>query len=169
MIINRIWAMPNKWTFKIKPITDLLARYVKDGKGWADPFAGQTSPAEYTNDLNPVSCAKFHIEAVEFCKLLRHNLTGCLIDPPYSYRQVTECYRIAGRKASAMDTSSNFRSRVANEIAPKIRLGGISISFGWNTEGLGKGRGFEIIEILLVAHGSSHNDTLVTVEKKIKM
>lgn len=28
--------------------------------------------------------------------------------------------------------------------------------------------GFEIIEILLVAHGLHHNDTIVTVERKIQ-
>jgi len=53
MIINRVWAMPNKWTFTIKPIAELLARYVGDGKGWVDPFAGKNSPAELCNDLNP--------------------------------------------------------------------------------------------------------------------
>jgi len=30
---------------------------------------------------------------------------------------------------------------------------------------MGKNRGFEIVEILLVAHGGHHNDTIVTVEK----
>lgn len=29
-----------------------------------------------------------------------------------------------------------------------------------------KNRGFEIIEIMLVAHGGNHNDTIVTVERK---
>ena len=38
--------------------------------------------------------------------------------------------------------------------------------FGWNSNGVGKVRGFEIIEILLIAHGGSHNDTIVTVERK---
>ena len=33
--------------------------------------------------------------------------------------------------------------------------------------GDGKKYGFEIIEILLVAHGGWHNDTIVTVEKKV--
>ena len=33
MIINRVWAMPNKWTFKVKPIGELVSRYVGDGKG----------------------------------------------------------------------------------------------------------------------------------------
>ena len=40
------------------------------------------------------------------------------------------------------------------------------ISFGWNSIGFGKNRGFEIIEILLVAHGGTKNDTIVTVERK---
>jgi hypothetical protein len=31
---------------------------------------------------------------------------------------------------------------------------------------MGKKRGFEIIEILLVSHGRLHNDTIVTVEVK---
>lgn len=30
----------------------------------------------------------------------------------------------------------------------------------------GKKYGFEIIEVLDVAHGSMHNDTLVTIERK---
>ncbi len=59
-IINRFWAMPNKWTFQIKPIAELLTRYVGDGKGWIDPFAGMYSPAEITNDLNPEMKALFH-------------------------------------------------------------------------------------------------------------
>jgi hypothetical protein len=40
--------------------------------------------------------------------------------------------------------------------------------FGWNSSGIGIKRGFELIEVLLVCHGGSHNDTIVTVERKIK-
>ena len=38
------------------------------------------------------------------------------------------------------------------------------ISFGCNTCGLGKSRGFEITRILMVCHGGMHNDTICTVE-----
>ena len=34
--------------------------------------------------------------------------------------------------------------------------------------GLGKNRGFEMLEILLVPHGGSKNDTIVTVERKLQ-
>ena len=42
------------------------------------------------------------------------------------------------------------------------------LSFGWNTNGVGINRGFEMQEILIVAHGGSKNDTLCTAEIKIK-
>ena len=168
MIINRVWAMPNKWTFQIKPIAELLARYVGDGKGWIDPFAGMTSPAEFTNDLNPDIKATSHQLADKFCKEIRGVFRGILFDPPYSYRQITECYSGFGIRATALDTSSNFYNRTMNAICDKIETNGISISCGWNSNGFGKNRGFEIIEILLVAHGGHHNDTIVTVERKVQ-
>jgi len=51
MKINRVWAMPNRWTFTIKPIKELLQRYVNVGY-WCDPFAGENSPAQIQNDLS---------------------------------------------------------------------------------------------------------------------
>ena len=41
IIFNRKFAMGNKWTFQIWPITKLLTKYVGDGKGWIDPYAGK--------------------------------------------------------------------------------------------------------------------------------
>ena len=42
----------------------------------------------------------------------------------------------------------------------------INVFLGDN--GIGKTRGFETLEILLVAHCGNHNDTIITVERKIK-
>ena len=168
MIINRIWAMPNKWTFTIKPIKELLERYVGNGKNWIDPFAGEYSPAEFTNDINPERNAIFHLDSLDFCQQMTGPFNGLLFDPPYSNRQISEHYKSIGRKVTALDTSQNFFSRVLNEIAPKIKINGLAISFGWNSAGVGKKRGFKIIEILLVPHGGHKNDTIVTVERKIK-
>ena len=168
MRIKRVFARANKWTFEIPPIAELLTRYVGDGQGWIDPFAGMKSPAEITNDLDISLPADFHLEAVDFCNELLGVYEGVLIDPPYSYRQISEHYRDKGVKATYKDTSYNFYGRVYNAIAPKIKLGGIAISFGWNSNGVGKVRGFEIKEILLVAHGLHHNDTICTVEQKVQ-
>jgi len=61
--------------------------------------------------------------------------------------------------------AGNF-SPVKDLIAEKLADNGTVISFGWNTSGMGKKRGFEIVEILIVAHGGNRNDTLVTIEKR---
>lgn len=65
------------------------------------------------------------------------------------------------------DTSSAWRRQHLDEIARIVKPNGKCISFGWNTNDVGKKRGFQIESILIVAHGGSHNDTLVTVEKEI--
>jgi hypothetical protein len=167
MKITRVYAQPNKWTFTIKPIKELLDRYVKDGKGWVDPFAGMNSPAEFTNDLNPKMKAKHHIKADEFCKMLNGEYEGVLIDPPYSPRQMKECYDAIGYKPKMEDTqNARLYQNVKKAIAHKIKSGGYAIGFGWNSYGFGKRFGFEIVEILLVCHSLAHNDTIVVVEKK---
>lgn len=165
--INRIFAPPNHQTFLIKPIKELLERYVGDGKGWIDPFAGANSPAEFTNDLNPDMPTDYHLDALPFSELIPGPVVGVLFDPPYSYRQIKEHYQAVGIKTRSIDTSFNFYNRVMNALAPKVKQGGYTISFGWNSNGFGKSKGFRLIEILLVAHGMHHNDTIVTMEVKV--
>ncbi len=167
ILINRIWAMPNKWTFIIKPIAELLSRYVSDGKGWIDPFAGMYSPAEFTNDINPDSPSKWHMRALDFINVLNNNYNGILFDPPYSLRQVKECYGNHGLELSYEETITYF-SKLKTMYAEKIKSTGIAITCGWNSCGFGKTNGFKLIEILMVCHGRDHNDTIVTVEQKIK-
>lgn len=169
MIINRVWSMPSRWTFQIKPIAELLSRHVGDGKGWIDPFAGENSPAEITNDLNPNIPAKYHFDALDFLKSLSGTFNGCLLDPPYSPRQVKECYDSIGRHMEQDDALLGYkRGQYKSVLAPLIIPGGKVITCGWNSVGMGIGLGFELIEILLVCHGSDHNDTIVTVEHKIQ-
>jgi hypothetical protein len=79
----------------------------------------------------------------------------------------TECYNGIGRKVFQSDTQGSFYAQKKNKIAEIVKKGGIVICFGWNSMGIGKTRGFEMIEILLVPHGGSKNDTIVTVERKV--
>jgi len=160
--------MPNKWTFQIPPIKDLLAKYCGDGKGWIDPFAGTSSPAEFRNDLNPEMPAQYHIDALDFIKQLDGQFRGILFDPPYSYHQMKECYMEIGKGNITSRHATSFYGDLREAIEDKIIPGGIAISCGWNSIGMGKTHGFEIIEILLVCHGGAHNDTIVTVDKKVQ-
>lgn len=165
--ISRQWAMPSRWTFTIKPIANLLERVVTDTENWIDPFAGENSPAGETNDLNPAKKVKHHLQAVDFLKLFDdESKTGVLFDPPYSPRQIKEVYDEIGLSLSQVDTQAKFWSQCKDEIARIVAPGGTVVSFGWNSQGMGKTRGFSLVEVLLVPHGGMHNDTIVTVETK---
>ena len=167
MIINRIWAMPNKETFKIKPIKDLINKQVDSNQMIIDPFANNSKIATITNDLNPDFNTDFHMDALDFLKMFSNeSVDVVLYDPPYSPRQVSESYKNIGKEVTALDTSANWRKKHLDEIQRILKPNGIAICFGWNTNGVGKTRGFEMVEVLIVAHGGSHNDTLCTVEIK---
>lgn len=167
MIIERKWAMPNKWTFTIKPIKELLQEEVTNDELWVDPFAGENSPASITNDLNNVRPTTYHMNALDFLKMFDDNsVDGVLYDPPYSPRQVKECYDGFGEDVR-WDGRITFWSETKNEISRIIRPGGKVICFGWNSMGCGKSRGFEMKKVLLVPHGGTRNDTICTVETKV--
>ncbi len=166
IVFTRVWAMPSPWTFSIFPIKQLLNKYVGDGSDWIDPFAGKYSPAEITNDNNPERDAMYCMEAIDFCAGLNGRYNGILFDPPYSFTQIKKHYQILGRRVTKDLVRIGFYEKVKSAICEKIKPGGFAISFGWNTNGFGKTRNFEIIEIMAVAHGGSRNDTIVTVEKK---
>lgn len=158
MLFSRIWAIPNKNTFNIKPIKEFICRYVdKDNKLWIDPFANTSKVATITNDLNPAYNTDYNMLAVYFMKMFNCNsVDGVLFDPPFSPRQVKECYDGIDLKLTMKDTQGTFWSSVK-----------IVICCGWNSNGCGKNRGFELLEILMVPHGANHNDTIVTVERKV--
>ncbi len=167
MWIERVWAMPNKETFMIKPIRKLLISEVDNtGWGWIDPFARNSKWAQITNDLNPDTSATFNKDALEFLQMWDDNsLEGCLYDPPYSLRQLKECYDSVGEDLEHWKTQTYFSS-LKKEIARIIKPGGKVICFGWNSGGIGKTNGMKLERILMVPHGGPHHDTIVTVEVK---
>ncbi len=167
MRFSRVWTMPNKLTFDIKLIKELLDRYVIEGEVWIDPFARDNKVASITNDLDPDTTAMYHMDALDFLLGIESaSVNGVLFDPPYSSRQVSESYKRLGRSVSMTDTQGSFWSKLKREIGRIVKPGGLVISCAWNTNGIGKTLGFAQLEILLVAHGGVRNDTLITVERK---
>ena len=169
MKMSRVWAMPSPSTFSIPPIAVLLSRWAS-GSVIVDPFAGETTPATHTNDLNPERPAMYHMEAAAFCKVLAEDgvrADTVLFDPPYSPRQMSEVYAKVGL-GGGMASTQNARlyKEVRDGLDALLKPGGIALSFGWNSAGFGKKRGYEMLEVLLVAHGGAHNDTICVVERK---
>ena len=64
------------------------------------------------------------------------------------------------------DTQSSFYGERKREVARIVKPGGIVVCCGWNSGGIGESNGFDLLEVLLCAHGGAHNDTIVTVERK---
>tara|TARA_R110002096_G_C14245089_1_gene693200 strand:- start:91 stop:618 length:528 start_codon:yes stop_codon:yes gene_type:complete len=175
-MINKFWAMPNKNTFEIKHFKNLIDRYncnnlFNYNKDFIsiDPFANKSKIAKITNDLDKQYKTDYNLDALDFLKQINSNTVDLVLyDPPYSPRQVSECYKKLDKTVNIETTQSKFWGDIKNEISRVTKKGSKVISFGWNSNGIGKENSFEQIEILLVAHGSNHNDTICVVENKFK-
>ena len=166
---DRVWGMPNKNTFEVVPIKQLIQEEVDLKKYWIDPFANKNKVATVTNDLCKDYDTDYHLDALDFLKLFDDkSVDGVLYDPPYSPRQVSECYNGVGYNVTEDTTKSSFWANHKKEISRIVKVGGKVISFGWNSGGIGKKYGFEVTRILLVPHGGWHNDTICTVEVKMR-
>lgn len=162
--------MPNKNTFDIPAIYDLIMKYKPHDINAVviDPFANQNQLANVTNDLDKQYLTTYHLDALDFLKLFDDNSVDMVLyDPPYSPRQVAECYKSLGKTVNMQTTQASYWSNQKKEIGRIVKKNGIVVTCGWNSGGIGQKYGFEIVEILLVPHGGWHNDTIVTVECKV--
>jgi hypothetical protein len=162
--------MPNSDTFSQKATREFVKRWLYGRSTVVDPFARNCELANYTNDLNPETKAKSHLDAREYLtQLIGDGVRADLVifDPPYSPRQISECYKIAGRKVTTADTQNAKLYRQVRDLLDQIlKVEGIGLSFGWNSTGFGKGRGYTLVDLLLVNHGAAHNDTICLAEVK---
>lgn len=166
--ITRAWHMPNKNTFSIKPIKEFIMKNVFEGQIIIDPFANSNKIATITNDLNPEYETNYNLDALDFLKLFDDNSVDLVLyDPPYSTRQVSECYKRFDMTVNMETTQATYWTKQKKEIARIVKPNGYVMSFSWNSGGIGKKLGFEIQEILLVAHGGWHNDTICVLDKKV--
>ena len=170
MNFSRTWAMPSSETFDIPPIAGFVQKYLLKSKISVDPFARNKRWATYTNDLDPSTAAERHLDAEEFLKILDAKAIKAdliILDPPYSPRQIMECYKGIGKKVGMKETQSALLYQRVRDAANYIcHRDGIVLSFGWNTVGMGQNRGFEQIEVMLCCHGGAHNDTICLAERR---
>ena len=171
MIINRIWSMPSSDTFTIKPIKELISKVFENKENYKaiDPFVRNSIFKNLciTNDLDEFIIADYHLDALDFLKMFKDNeIDIVLFDPPYSPRQISECYKKMNKVVNMETTQSSFWSKLKVEISKITKENAVVVSCGWNSGGIGKKYGFNIEEILMVPHGGNHNDTIVVVERK---
>lgn len=88
---------------------------------------------------------------------LENRFNTVVFDPPYTAHQAVVSYGI--KKAQQVTHARDVVEHV-------LRPGGVVISLGYNSTGMGAGRGFSKEHLLLVNCGGSHNDIIVLVERK---
>lgn len=171
MRMSRVWAMPDSETFNVPPIKDFVRRYLSESKVSIDPFARNKQWFTHTNDINPNTEAQHHLDAEEFLTLMANSgvvADLAIFDPPYSPRQLKECYNSFGRKMQLEDgQTARLIKRWREALLPCLSNDSIVLSFGWNSVGMGQSHGFELIELLLVCHGADHNDTICLAERRL--
>lgn len=163
--------MPNSETFQMKPIGNFVKKYLLQSRiHTVDPFARNTCLAEFTNDINPNTLAKYHMDAIDFLKMLKGRgvWSDCVIlDPPWTARQISECYKELGMKVTQKDTQiGSFMKELRDEADKLVLPDGVVLNFGYSTVGMGKKRGYTIEEIMLVCGGGAHFDVICMAERK---
>jgi hypothetical protein len=155
--------MPSRWTFQIPPVAEFIRKHWDKSLVSVDPFCGTSDLATHRHDMSQTGTT-----AEEWLdSLIGSGVRADLVffDPPYSPRQISECYKGIGRKCTGADTqNAALYSRVKQRLDAILSPGGVVLSFGWQSSGFGKK--YETTEILLVQHGGAHNDTICVAQRK---
>ena len=159
-------ASINCYTFKVPKIKAWVIAQC-EGKTVLNLFCGPTMLAncrESRNDLTEEFPANYHMDALECIRMIRDagddyvKFDVVLLDPPYSYRKSMEFYK--------GHLNSKFKQIL--DIVPEILdPNGKVITFGYCASYMGKCRGFEPKEILVIDHSGAIHATLAIVEGRI--
>lgn len=144
--IERVWAMPKQDVTRIKAVNQLLVEECGD-RDVIDPF----HPQEQGYALDRLR------------SLPTDSQQAVLLRPPTSFQQAADYIRSHGMK---WDGRTTWWATLKDEVSRVTATGAVVISVGWDSNGLGKQRGFTTERIMLVGHGSHWHDSIVTVERK---
>lgn len=147
---------PKRYTFE-QPQLKLWVEKWSKGKV-LNLFAGTTklNVDEFRVDIDKTCPANWYGDAYEFVTTTKSKFDTIIFDPPYNLRKAREKY--GGRYIGLATKIKNELPKILN---PNSRV----ISFGYDTVGMSKSRGFNKIAICLVCHNGDHQDTLCVVEE----
>lgn len=163
------FGMPTPDTLSCAPIAKWVGKYYDPEEVSIDAFARNSMLATYRNDLNPDTQAEWHEDAPVFLRMLGGKGVKAklfIFDPPYSPRQIKECYDEMGLKPGMKDTQNARLAKACLDLfQPLAAPGAVCLSFGWTCSGMTEKRGFKPIEMLVVRHGGAHNATICLAER----
>lgn len=142
-----------------------------------DPFAREsftrTLPNCITNDLNTEFNTDYNLEFKEFAQTLQgsvhNNIDLVLFDPPYSLRQLKDCYDGIGKDLDLWQTQNMWKEG-KDIIAAMMPVGSYAISLGWSAAGFGKRRGFKKTQLHVFEQPAREDrySLLLIVEQKVQ-
>ncbi len=160
--INFTYLMqpPNKYTFKQPKLKTWIEQNC-EGRT-LNLFAGLVllNIDEIRVDIDPEIPADYYMDSYDFVLMAKEKemlFDTILLDPPYNLRKSREKYK--GRMIGSF-------TKVKNVLPDILVDNGVIITLGYDTVGMGKGRGFKKEAICLVCHSGDHNDTLCLKERK---
>lgn len=142
--MTRLFSLPNKQPYKISHVKKLFKKYVHGVTLDLFPFPYQQDALTTIQDHQDES-----IDCITF-------------DPPYSNYQLKKQYEDKG--IAMIKANRNYFGELFKEIKRVVKPGGYIVTLGWNSK---RASGFEFEEIILLNHGTMHNDTIITVQRKI--
>mgnify|MGYP003661421511 CR=1 FL=1 len=160
MMYRRRNTKPEIETHKIKEFQQLLVKY---GQGTGiDPFARNCQHAYFTNDINPDTLAKDHMDAYDYLNHFDKSMKFDFIifDPPFSDRMAKDKYGTS----NLYSAESSKASRCQNLGARLLRTGGFFIKAGYNSNP--PAYFLELRELCLLACGGNRNDIIFSVWEK---
>jgi hypothetical protein len=161
MEMTYISQPPSKWTFEQPKLKKWTESWCQGNV--LNLFAGKIKlnvdeiRVDLSNEFQPDYC----MDAYEFVTTWdKFYFDTIIFDPPYNLRKAREKYGTEG-KYIGIDT------KIKNKLSGILNPGGLILTYGFNSVGMSKSRGFEKIAICLVCHNGNHNDTIALVERKI--
>lgn len=140
---------------------DWVAAFFDDHKV-CDPFARDcTLAAPYTNDINPNTKAKSHLDALEYVQTLPSEYFDTIIfDPPFSNIQAQRKYG----EVSNIYTVPGYVNELMREFFRILKPDGIVLKFGYNSNR--NHNCFDLVDLYLIQFGGNRNDVIVTILQK---
>ncbi len=94
--------------------------------------------------------------------------SGCISVLPAAINRYAEAkHETSTLQFTAHAENAALYKRVRDAAMRVLSPDAVVLSFGWNSSGMGKGRGFELIEQVNVCHGGAHNDTICIAERRV--
>lgn len=149
---------PKAYTFEQPALYKWTQRWLR-GKV-LNLFAGKTKiyTDEFRVDIDPAVKPDYLGDAYDFVSTTEMKFDVVIFDPPYNLRKAREKYD--GRYIGSL-------TRVKNILPQIVKPEGLVITYGYDSVGMSRRRGFEKIAICLVCHSGDHNDTICLVERKV--